>query len=67
LGALTGLGLSFLGAWGITWFVFKDTFTPTVVPTLLIAVGMLALTMLIGFLTSRDVYRATPMAAIREG
>lgn len=66
LGALTGLGLSFLGAWGITWFVFKDSFTPTVVPTLLIAIGMLVLTMLIGFLTSRDVYRATPMAAIRE-
>ena len=31
-----------------------------------IAAGMLLLTMAIGLLTSRDVYKETPMAAIRE-
>jgi len=32
----------------------------------MIAGGMLLLTMTIGLLTSRDVYRETPMIAIRE-
>ncbi|MCA2985307.1 FtsX-like permease family protein [Gemmatimonas sp.] len=66
LGALTGMVLSFGGAWAITTFVFEDPFDPAVGPTLLIAGGMLLLTMTIGLLTSRDVYRETPMIAIRE-
>lgn len=66
LGALTGMLLSLAGAWALTHFVFKDDFDPAVLPTFAIAIGMLLLTMLIGFLTSRDVYRETPMAAIRE-
>jgi putative ABC transport system permease protein len=66
LGALTGMVLAFAGAWGLTRFVFKDPFDPAVGPTFVIAVGMLLLTMAIGLLTSRDVYKATPMAAIRE-
>lgn len=66
LGALTGMVLAFGGAWGLTRFVFKDPFDPAVGPTLVISAGMLALTMGIGFLTSRDVYKATPMQAIRE-
>ena len=66
LGALTGMVLAFAGAWGLTRFVFHDAFHPAVGPTVAIATGMLALTMAIGWMTSRDVYRATPMAAIRE-
>ena len=66
LGALTGMLLAFAGAWGLTRFVFKDPFDPAVGPTVVIAVGMLLLTMAIGLLTSRDVYKETPMAAIRE-
>ena len=66
LGALTGMLLALAGAWGVTHFIFKDDFDPALLPTFAIASGMLLLTMLIGFLTSRDVYRETPMAAIRE-
>ncbi len=66
LGALTGMVLAFGGAWGLTRFVFKDPFDPAVLPAFAIAGGMLLLTMGIGLLTSRDVYRTTPMAAIRE-
>ena len=67
LGALTGMVLALGGAWALTHFVFKDTFDAALVPTFAIAGGMLLLTMLIGFITSRDVYRETPMAAIRDG
>jgi putative ABC transport system permease protein len=66
LGALTGMVLSFGGAWGITRFVFDDPFDPAFGPTFLIAAGLLLLTMSIGVLTSRDVYRETPMMAIRD-
>lgn len=66
LGALTGMVLSFGGAWAITTFVFEDPFDPAIGPTVAIAGGMLLLTMTIGLLTSRDVYRETPMIAIRE-
>ncbi len=66
LGALTGMVLAFAGAWGLTRFVFKDSFEPAIGPTFVIAAGMLLLTMAIGLLTSRDVYKETPMAAIRE-
>jgi putative ABC transport system permease protein len=66
LGALTGMMLAFAGAWGLTRFVFEDPFDPAVGPTFVIAAGMLLLTMAIGLLTSRDVYKETPMAAIRE-
>ena len=66
LGALTGMVLAFIGAWGLTRFVFDDPFNPAIGPTLLIGGGILTLTMTIGLLTSRDVYRETPMAAIRE-
>ena len=66
LGALTGMMLAFAGAWGLTHFVFKDPFEPAVLPAMAIAAGMLILTMGIGLLTSRDVYKTTPMVAIRE-
>ena len=66
LGALTGMVLSFGSAWAITHFVFDDPFDPAIGPTIVIAVGLLLLTMTIGVLTSRDVYRETPMMAIRE-
>jgi putative ABC transport system permease protein len=66
LGALTGMALSFGSAWAITRFVFDDPFDPAIGPTVLIAAGLLLLTMTIGVLTSRDVYRETPMMAIRE-
>ncbi len=66
LGALTGMMLAFAGAWGLTRFVFKDPFDPAIGPTFGIAAVMLLLTMAIGLLTSRDVYKETPMAAIRD-
>ncbi len=66
LGALTGMLLAFAGAWALTTFVFDDPFQVAWIPSLVIAGAMLLLTMAIGLLTSRDVYRETPMAAIRD-
>jgi putative ABC transport system permease protein len=66
LGALAGMVLSFGGAWAIIHFVFDGTFAPAVLPAALIALTMMALAVGIGFVTGRDVFRETPMAALRE-
>ncbi len=67
LGALAGMLLAFGGAWGLVHFVFEGTFRPAVAPALGIAALMMAITVTIGLLTGREVFRATPMEAIREG
>jgi putative ABC transport system permease protein len=66
LGALAGMLLSFGGAWALVTFVFKGTFSPALLPAAMIAAAMMALAVSIGLLTGRDVFRETPMAALRE-
>ena len=66
LGSLTGMLLSFGGAWALSRFLFEIPFRPAYVPALVITVSMMALTVGIGLLTGREVYRETPMAALRE-
>ena len=66
LGSLTGMVLAFGGSWALVTFVFKGTFAPAVLPAVLIAAAMTLLSISIGLLTSRDVFRETPMAALRE-
>jgi putative ABC transport system permease protein len=66
LAALTGMVLSFGGAWALTVFVFKGAFVPAWGPALAIAGVMAAMTVGIGLLTGREVFRETPMVALRE-
>jgi len=66
LGAFTGMVLSFAGAWGLVHFIFGGTFAPAWGAAVMIAAGMMALAIAIGLLTGRDVFRETPMAALRE-
>jgi putative ABC transport system permease protein len=66
LGAFTGMLLSFAGAWGLMHFIFGAAFAPALGPAALIALAMMALAIAIGLLTGRDVFRETPMAALRE-
>jgi putative ABC transport system permease protein len=66
LGSLTGMLLSFGGAWALLKFVFERPFAPATGPALAIAGAMVLVTILIGVLSGRDVFRTTPMAALRE-
>jgi putative ABC transport system permease protein len=66
LGSLVGVILSVGGAWALMRFVFKQPFTPAVLPALAVALVMIAVAVSIGLLTGRDVFRETPMAALRE-
>ena len=66
LGSVAGVVLSFGAAWALTRFVFDQPFTPAVAPALAVALIMVAIAVSIGMLTSRDVFRETPMAALRD-
>jgi putative ABC transport system permease protein len=66
LGSLTGMLLSFGGAWALCYWVFETPFSPAWGPAAAIAGAMLGLTVGIGLLAGRDVFKETPMAALRE-
>ena len=66
LGSLAGMVLAFGGAWLLLRFVFERPFEPVYAEAAAIAVLMLALTVSIGLLAGRDVFRETPMAALRD-
>jgi putative ABC transport system permease protein len=65
LGSLTGMILSIGGGWALTRFVFEMPFSLATGPLLAIAAGMMALTLAIGLTSGRQVFRATPIEALR--
>jgi putative ABC transport system permease protein len=66
LGGLTGMLLSVAGGWAVVHYIFKVPFTPALGPVSGIAAAIVGLTLLIGLLAGRDVFRETPIAALRD-
>lgn len=66
LGALTGMVLSIAGGWAIVHYVFKMPFALPVAPVMSIGAAIVGLTLLIGLLAGRDVFRETPIVALRD-
>jgi putative ABC transport system permease protein len=66
LGGLTGMLLSIAGGWAVIRYLFKVPFALPFVPVAGIAAVIVALTLLIGLLAGRDVFRETPIAALRD-
>ncbi|MDQ6689871.1 MAG: ABC transporter permease [Gemmatimonadota bacterium] len=66
LGGLTGMVLSIAGGWAVVRYVFKMPFALPIVPVTGIASVIVALTLLIGLIAGRDVFRETPIAALRD-
>jgi putative ABC transport system permease protein len=66
LGSLAGVVLSVGGAWMLMKFVFESSFSPALGPVLVVGAAMTLLAIAIGVLTGREVFRETPMAALRE-
>ncbi|MDO8501070.1 MAG: ABC transporter permease [Gemmatimonadaceae bacterium] len=66
LGSMTGMLLAIGGGWALTHYVFNASFTPAILPALVIAAAMLGLTITIGLLAGRDVFKETPMSALRD-
>jgi putative ABC transport system permease protein len=66
LGGLCGMGLATIGGWALVRFVFEAPFQFAFGPAATIAAAMLGMAVGIGLLTAREVFRETPMAALRE-
>ncbi|MDQ6770972.1 MAG: FtsX-like permease family protein, partial [Gemmatimonadota bacterium] len=66
LGGLTGMVLSIAGGWAVVRYVFKMPFALPIMPVAGIASVIVALTLLIGLIAGRDVFRETPIAALRD-
>lgn len=66
LGSLTGLLLSFGGAWAIMRYVFDRPFTAAIGQALGISAAMMLMAVAIGMLSGRDVFKETAMSALRE-
>jgi len=66
LGGLTGMLLSIAGGWAVVRYLFKVPFALPIGPITGIAGVIVALTLLIGLLAGRDVFRETPIAALRD-
>jgi putative ABC transport system permease protein len=66
LGSGTGLLLALGAGWALTNYMFNTPFAPTLWPALGIMLLMMSLTVLIGLWASRDVFRETAVAALRE-
>jgi putative ABC transport system permease protein len=65
LGSLTGFVLALGGGWALMHFVFKMAYVPEVGAAVVITALMMGVTIAIGLLTGRDVFRETAMAALR--
>ena len=67
LGSLTGVVLSIGGAWALSRFVFETRdYVPALVPAFGVALLMTSISVAIGLLTGREVFRETPMVALRD-
>jgi putative ABC transport system permease protein len=66
LGGLTGMLLSMVGGWAVVRFIFKTPFAAPIAPVAGIAGVVVGLTLLIGLLAGRDVFKETPIAALRD-
>ena len=64
--ALTGLMLSLGGGWLLTKFFFEITFDFDVLELFIICVGVVLLTVLIGWFNSREVIRTPPLQVLRK-
>jgi len=66
LGGLTGMLLSIAGGWAVVRYIFKAPFGTPFGPLTGIALIVVGLTLLIGLLAGRDVFRETPITALRD-
>lgn len=66
LGSLTGMLLAIGGGWAVSHYVFEAGYSPALLPAVEIALLMLGLTVAIGLLAGRDVFKETPMSALRD-
>jgi putative ABC transport system permease protein len=57
--------LSTGAAWGLARWVFEGRFSPQPLPLAMLVLGVVALTVVVGLVNSREVIRRTPLEVLR--
>jgi len=63
--ALTGLVLSLVGSWALSYFVFEGPFVAAPGPLLAALAVVTGLTIFVGLLNSRGIYSRPPLEVLR--
>lgn len=66
LAAITGIVLAMLSSWGLAHYIFETSFTPQVLPVLIVFVAVSMLTVAIGLANSRFIVTRPPLEILRQ-
>lgn len=66
LAGITGILLSFMAGWGLARYNFKISFSPDLLPSLLLLISVCMMTVVIGLLNSRSTLNAPPLEILRK-
>lgn len=66
LASAVAVVLAVAASWALTRFVFESDFTLPVIPMAALALGIVALTVLVGLANSREVVRHPPLEVLRD-
>jgi putative ABC transport system permease protein len=66
LASLAGILLAVVGGWALAKWLFEVKYAVPVLPLLWLSLGVTSLSALVGLLASREVFRHTPLEALRE-
>lgn len=66
MAAATGILLSLAGSWALAHYTFETSFTPQLLPVLVVFILVCLLTVIIGVMNSRDVLTKPPMEVLRQ-
>jgi putative ABC transport system permease protein len=66
LASLAGILLAVIAGWALARWLFEVEYAVPVLPLLWLALGVTALSAAVGLLASREVFRHTPLEALRE-
>jgi len=65
MAAATGIVLALVGSWALAHYTFETTFTPPLLPVLLVFLSICVLTVIIGLLNSRSALNRPPLEILR--
>lgn len=63
---LAGIGLSIISGWALSIYFFEIIFLPDLVTLLMIWIGVIALTILVGWFNTRDILNRSPLEVLRK-
>jgi putative ABC transport system permease protein len=66
LASVVALVLAAIAAWALARFMFEGRFSLPLLPMTALTVSIIALTVIVGLLNSRDVVRRTPLEVLRD-